>query len=106
LENIEKTVTDYRQGLAYMQEVEKMVEEQQRMAEASGGQEKLRRGFYLQNKEYFDELLDVVETDDIIDVFDDVTKFATLTMKLAIDEMKFLLAWFENLRDELIAERK
>ena len=104
LANIDIAIKDHKQAYEYLKAVEVAIEERLAKEEASGGHEQFMLDLYADNKEYFDELLDSVEEDDFLKLFASMSKFANLTLKLGIDETKFTLDWFVNLREELALE--
>lgn len=104
LANIDIAIKDHIEAYGYLKAVEEAIAERLADEEASGGREQFMLNLYADNKEYIDELMDSVEEDDFLTLFNSMSKFANLTLKLAIDETKFTLKWFENLREELAAE--
>jgi len=104
LANIDRTIAGYKEAYGYVMAIEEMVKSQEAEATANASLEQARIAMYEQNKDYFDELMDSVEETDFLKLTRSLNKFAMLTLKLGIDEIKFSLDWFENLKKELLAE--
>jgi len=103
LANIDKTIADYREAYGYMKAVEdEATMAHERMVNAKGGLEQ----HFIKHMEagYMKEMLDSVETNDYSEVANNVIKFGWFTLRFAVAQMKFELEWFENLREELVAE--
>jgi len=106
LANIDCTIAAYKKSYEYVIAIEEAVKAQEAEETANASLEQARIALYEQNKDYFDELMDSVEETDFLKLAYSINKFSMLTLKLGIDEIKFNLNWFENLRKDLAAERE
>ena len=83
-----------------------MIKDQVAETTANGSLVQAQIALYEQDKDYFDELMDSVEETDLLKLANSLSKFAMLTLRLGVDEIKFRLDWFESLRKELVADTK
>ena len=104
LANIDLAIADHKEAYKYIKAIEATIAAQLAEAEKRGTVEALQLEYYGEHKEYLDELLASVETDDYLELLGSISKFSYLTLKLGMDEIKFSLEWFENLRKELAEE--
>jgi len=104
LANIDIAIRDYKEAYEYTKAIEAALATQIAEAEKKSTVREFQLEYYGEHKEYLDELLASVETDDYLELLSNVNKFGYLTLKLGMDEIKFSLEWFENLREELIKE--
>lgn len=98
---IEGQIKELEEELEYLKAVETSIE-----AIPTESISAMRQAYVEANKDYIDALLDSVETDDPFTLLDDVSKYAILTLKLGLDEIRFGLEWFQKLRDEMLNDEK
>ena len=104
LANIDIVIRDLKAACEYIKAIEKSVEMQ--MEKFGSNEQAARLAFFNENEEYIEELLDSVETDDFLELLENVNKFGIITLKHGSAEMHFNLEWFENLRKELAEEEQ
>jgi len=104
LAKIDIAISEHKEAYEYTKAIEASLAAQVAEAEKRGTVREFQLEYYGEHKEYLDELLASVETDDYLELLSNVNKFGYLTLKLGMDEIKFTLDWFENLREELVAE--
>ena len=104
LANIDKTISDYKEAIAYLELVEETVITQHEMATEQGGVEKIYLEHQKNNEPYIAQLMDAVESDDYFALMHSVARFQKITLRFGMDQIKFELDWFEKLRKELTEE--
>ncbi|MCL1863087.1 MAG: PadR family transcriptional regulator [Defluviitaleaceae bacterium] len=97
LEMVDAQIKEIESELEYMLAIEAVVEEQEKSVDIK----EFRKNHVAQNKEYFDEVLKVTEKEDVFSLFEDISKFAILTLRYGIDEIKFHLEWLKNIKDKV-----
>ena len=103
LANLESAIQDLKKEYGYLLAIKDNFESQFGEGGVQAAQVVFATYFNEPN-EYVEELLDSAGSDDFLELAQNISRFRFLTLKLGIDEVKFHLEWFENLRDELFAE--
>ena len=102
VEIIQGQIDALKAELEYLKTVEASIELQ--LEEYGQSMAEMQKAHVDKNKEYMNELVESVGATDVWTLLADTSKFGNIALKLGMDEVKFGISWFENLRDEMLAE--